>query len=87
MAPVLFAASSSDVADVRDAVYAELVDRGIAVCAPLVWSDEYTAMRDQLLDAVAGTRLVIQVVGATYGSRPEGADKSIPELQSNRQEK
>jgi len=81
MAPVFFAASSSDVADVRDAVHAELVDRGIAVCAPAVWSDEYTAMRDQLLDAVAGAHLVIQVVGATYGCRPEGAEKSIPELQ------
>lgn len=81
MAPVFFAASSSDVADVRDAVRAELVDRGIAVCAPMVWSDEYAAMRDQLLQAVAGARLVVQVIGATYGSRPEGADKSVPELQ------
>lgn len=81
MAPVFFAASSSDVADVRDAVYAELVDRGIAVSAPMVWSDEYAAMRDQMLNAVADARLVIQVIGTSYGSRPEGANKSIPELQ------
>ncbi len=81
VAPVFFAAASSDVVPVRDAIHAELVDRGVPVCAPTVWSDEYGAMRDQVLRSVEHARLAIQVVGATYGRRPEGTEKSVPELQ------
>lgn len=77
---VFLAAAASDVAYVRDSIQLELTDRNVPVVAPGRWSEEYQAVVDELKQTVAGVSLSVQVIGAVYGSRPEGSDHSVSEL-------
>jgi TIR domain/Domain of unknown function (DUF4062) len=78
---VFLAATTSDVAPLRDAIQLELTDKKIPICASTTWSDEHQAVVAELERAVAGASIAVHILGAAYGSRPDGSDRSVPELQ------
>jgi len=81
---VFLAATTSDVAPLRDAIQLELSDRGIPISAPATWSDEHETVVAELERSVASASIAVHILGAAYGSRPDGCDRSIPELQFDR---
>jgi len=78
---VYLAMTSSDVAEQRDQVRRELVDRGYRVfpdrTLPLIGAECREAVREMLAQAVVS----IHLVGRYYGSIPEGDDQSMVHLQ------
>jgi hypothetical protein len=79
--PVYLAATTSDVSESRDDLRRELQRRGYRVLPdrdlPLVADDLSAAVTHWLTQS----NFSIHLLGARYGARPEGEDRSIPELQ------
>jgi hypothetical protein len=80
---VFLAESSYDTQDFRDSLKRELQGYGYQVLPykqlPLIT----TALNDSLISNLKGTVLTIHLVGENYGEIPEGAQKSIVEIQND----
>lgn len=78
---VYLASATSDVTESRDELKRELERRGHRVVPegtlPVVAEDLLTAINDELSEA----DLAVHLLGARYGIRPEGEERSIPNLQ------
>ena len=78
---VYLAVAASDVAESRDELRRELERRGHRVLPqrtlPLVAEELSAAVNDDLSEA----DVAVHLLGARYGTRPEGEDRSIPHLQ------
>ena len=78
---VYLAMATSDVTESRDELKRELERRGHRVLPertlPVVAEHLLTAINDELSDA----DLAVHLLGARYGIRPEGEERSIPNLQ------
>jgi serine/threonine protein kinase len=78
---VYLATTTSDVADERDRIKRELLERGHVVLPdaplPMLWRDVETVVRDCL----AKCTIAIHLLGQRYGVTPEDSSESIPALQ------
>lgn len=76
---VYLATTTSDVADERDRIKRELLERGHVVLpdAPLLSKDVETVVRDCL----AKCTIAVHLLGQRYGVTPEDSSESIPALQ------
>jgi hypothetical protein len=78
---VYLAATTSDVADGRDDLRRDLQRRGYRVLP----DRDLPLVADELSEAVTSwlseSNFSIHLLGAWYGARPEGEDRSIPDLQ------
>lgn len=78
---VFLAATTSDVAPLRDAIQLELADKKVPVSAPVTWSEELQSAVAETQHAAASASVAVHILGAAYGSRPDGSERSLPELQ------